>query len=80
MIHLIIGAVILVGTVYFIVSMIVLAFRLMWLCCLIVAWCVTAAVTGVLAMAVGVQTLYQAIADWRWRRRYGEVLPPLPPE
>ena len=76
MLHLIIGAVITVGTIYFIVSMVVLACRVIWLCVLIVAWCVMAAVTGVLAMVVGVQWLSQVVDNWRWRRRYGEVLPP----
>jgi hypothetical protein len=80
MMHLVIGALITVGMTHFIISMVIVAARFAWLGVLIVAWCVTAAVTGVLAMAVGVQWLYQAVDDWRWRRRYGEVLPPLPPE
>jgi hypothetical protein len=72
--------VILFCALYSIVVMAVLAFRLIWLAMLIVGWCITAGVTGVLAMIVGVQKLARAVDDWRWRRRYGEVLPPLPPE
>jgi hypothetical protein len=76
MLHLVIGAVITVGITHFIISMVILAARLAWLAVLIVAWVVTAGVIGVLAMIVGVQWLSQVIADWRWRRRYGEILPP----
>jgi hypothetical protein len=76
MLHLIIGAVITLGTVYFIVNMIVLVCRLVWLAVLIVAWCVMAVVTAVMVMALGLHKLSQVVADWRWRRRYGEVLPP----
>jgi hypothetical protein len=76
MLHLIIGAVLTFSMLYFVTNMIVLACRLLWLAVLIVAWCVMAAITGVLAMALGVQTLIQAVADWRWRRRYGEIIPP----
>jgi hypothetical protein len=76
MLHLIIGALITVGTLYFVTNVVILVARLIWLAVLIAAWCVMAAVTGVLAMALGVQVAIAAIADWRWRRKFGEVLPP----
>jgi hypothetical protein len=85
--HLIFAMVVIFCALYSIVVMVVLAFRVMWLCCLIVAWCIAAGVTVVLAVIVGCQKLTQfairvaiAIDDWRWKRRFGEVLPPLPPE
>jgi hypothetical protein len=55
---------------------VVLVCRLIWLAALIVAWLAVAAWTAVLAMALGVQKLSQVVGDWRWRRRYGEILPP----
>jgi hypothetical protein len=75
MMHLIIAAVALAGAIYFVANMIVLVGRI-WLAILLVAWCVMAVTTGVLAIALGVQKLTQAVAEWRWRRRYGEILPP----
>jgi hypothetical protein len=76
MLHLIIGAVITVGTLYFPITVVVLAARIVWLAVLLAAWIIMAGVTGVLAIALGVQKVSQAVADWRWRRRYGEILPP----
>ena len=65
-----------VGITYFVISMVVLAARLMWLAVLIVGWCIAASATAALAIALGAQKFAQAVDDWRWRRRYGEVLPP----
>jgi hypothetical protein len=63
------------------------AYSLIKIAVLLVVGCVLIVVTGVLAVVVGCQQLTQlavrgatAIEDWNWRRRYGEVLPPLPPE
>jgi hypothetical protein len=53
-----------------------LVYRLIWLAVLIVAWCVLACITAALAVIVGCHKLSQVISDWRWRRRYGEILPP----
>jgi hypothetical protein len=33
-------------------------------------------VSVICAVCIGVQKLAQAVDDYRWRRRYGEVLPP----
>jgi hypothetical protein len=76
MLHLIIGTLVMVGITYFVISMVVLAARLMWLAVLIVGWCIAASATAALAIALGAQKFAQAVDDWRWRRRYGEVLPP----
>jgi hypothetical protein len=76
MIHLIIAVVILVGTLYLIANMIVLAGRVIWLAVLIVAWCVVLCTTVFLGLAIGAQKLIKVIDEWRWRRRYGEILPP----
>jgi hypothetical protein len=77
MLHLVIGTVIMIGITHFIINMLILAVRFAWLGVLLVALCVMAAVTGVLAMIVGVQWLSQVVSDWRWQRKYGEIfLPP----
>jgi hypothetical protein len=55
---------------------VMLVSRLIWLAVLIVAFCFMAMMTGVLALALGVQKASQVVVDWRWRRRYGEILPP----
>ena len=55
---------------------VILVGRVAWLAVLIVACCVMAGVTVVLGLAIGVQKLTQVVVEWRWRRRYGEVLPP----
>jgi hypothetical protein len=80
MLHLIVGAVLTFGTLYFIVNVIVLAGRLLWLCVLIVAWLAVAAWTALLLVALSVQKLSQVAADWRFRKRYGEILLPPPPD
>jgi hypothetical protein len=79
---LIIGSALLfaIGLLVLLVQAIRLAFSLLKIAVLLVAWCVLACVTAILAMTVGCQWLYQAVDDWRWRRRYGEILSPLPPE
>jgi hypothetical protein len=79
MIHLIVGAVITVGTVYFVTNMVVLAARLAWLAILIAAWLAVAVWTALLLVVLAVQKASQVISEWRWKRRYGEILPPLPP-
>jgi hypothetical protein len=76
MIHLIIAVVVLVGTLYFVISMIVLVCRVIWLCVLLVAFCVLSVITAVLAVLIGCHKLIQVVDEWKWRRRYGEVLPP----
>jgi hypothetical protein len=55
---------------------VILVGRVIWLAVLIVAWCVLAGVTMVLGLAIGVHKLTQVVDEWRWRRRYGEILPP----
>ena len=52
---------------------VILACRVIWLCVLLVAFCV---ITAMLAVIVGCQKLSQVLDDWQWRRRYGEVLSP----
>jgi hypothetical protein len=64
------------GVTLLFIQAIRIAFSLLKIVVLIVAWCVLACTTVVLAVIVGVQWLSQVIADWRWRRRYGEILPP----
>jgi hypothetical protein len=55
----------------------ILMCRVIWLAVLIVAWCVMAGVTVVLGLALGLHKLSQVVDDWQWRRRFGEILPPL---
>ncbi len=74
MIHLIIAVVIIVGTIYFIINMVVLACRVVRLCVLLVAWCVLVCVIAVLGLIIGVQKLSQVID--RWRHKKVEILPP----
>jgi hypothetical protein len=54
----------------------ILVGRVVWLCILIVAWCVMAGVTVVLGLIIAVQKLTQVVDEWQWKRKYGEVLPP----
>jgi hypothetical protein len=75
MIHLIIGVALLVGSLYFVVSLIGLACRVVWLCVLLAVECVLICITVVLGTILGVQKVRQLIGEWKWRRRYGEVLP-----
>jgi hypothetical protein len=75
MIHLIIAVVLLVGTIYFIISLIGLACRVVWLCVLLAVECVLVCVTVVLGTILGAQKVTRLIGEWRWRRRYGEMLP-----
>jgi hypothetical protein len=74
---LIIGSALLfaIGITLLFVQAIRIAFGLIKLVVLIAAWCVLVCTTVVLAVIVGVQKLAQAVDDYRWRRRYGEVLP-----
>jgi hypothetical protein len=55
---------------------VILVGRVIWLAVLIVAWCLLACITATLAAIVGCQKLSEIVDEWRWRRRYGEVLPP----
>ena len=54
--------------------------RVIWLCVLLVSFCVMSMVTAVLVLVLGVQKLIVIVGDWRWRPRYGNVLPPSPRE
>jgi hypothetical protein len=72
MIHLL-AMFLLVLTLCFVV---VLVCRVIWLCVLLVTWCLLAVITAILAAIIGCQKLSQVYDDWRWKRRYGEVLPP----
>ena len=69
MIHLIIGVIVLVVTIYFIINMIVLACRVVWLCVLLAAWCVLVYVIAVLGVIIGAKKLSQVIDRWRHSRR-----------
>jgi hypothetical protein len=76
MLHVIIAAVLAAGAFYVVANLIVLAGRVVWLALLVAAWCFMAVWTALLAVALGCQRLIEAVANWRWRRRYGEILPP----
>jgi hypothetical protein len=62
--------------IYSIVIAVAVGWSVLRLAVLVVAWCVLAASTAVLALVLGCQKLIQVTNDWRWRRRYGEILPP----
>jgi hypothetical protein len=75
MIHLIIAVVIAVGTLYFIISMVVLACRVVLLCVLLVVECLLVCVITMLAGMIAVQKLMQLVDQWK-RRNEPEILQP----
>jgi hypothetical protein len=76
---LIIGSALLfaIGLLVLLVQAVRIAFSLLKIGYLLAKLAVYLVVMVVCAVWLGVQWLSQVIADWRWRRRYGEIL--LPP-
>jgi hypothetical protein len=75
------------GITLLLIQAIRIAFSLLKIAYYIVKIAVCLVVLVICTVCLGVQKLVQlairvaiAIDDWRWRRRYGEILPPLPPE
>jgi hypothetical protein len=54
----------------------VLAAHLIWLACLLVAWCVRAAITAVLAVAIVAQWVHERLRRPKVEVLDGEILPP----
>jgi hypothetical protein len=70
MIHLIIGAVLLVGTLYFVINIIVLVCRVAWLCVVLLIECL---LVCVIVVIIDVQKLMQLIDQWE-RRNEPEII------
>jgi hypothetical protein len=86
---LIIGSALLfaIGLLILFIQAVRIAFSLIKIAYLLVKLAVYLVVIVICVVYLGAQKLTQlairvalAIDDWRWRRRYGEILPPLPPE